>query len=135
MAISRNIRPSVDGLVWKKLVVNVLAANPSAGDVLTSTAWARVMIQDLMISMGRVSVDDLNNIKQLAEQVVSLGEYHHQLYDYLKSRMTPSPNLTVLVGELVGASFISPRGSLINLAKHPASTVQILGAEKAFSAR
>lgn len=41
-----------------------------------------------------------------------------------------APNLTVLVGELVGARLISHAGSLMNLAKHPASTVQILGAEK-----
>merc|ERR1711913_34834 len=38
---------------------------------------------------------------------------------------------TILVGELVGARLISHAGSLMNLAKHPASTVQILGAEKA----
>lgn len=42
-----------------------------------------------------------------------------------------APNLTVLVGELVGARLISHAGSLLNLAKHPSSTVQILGAEKA----
>ena len=42
-----------------------------------------------------------------------------------------APNLTALVGELVGARLISHAGSLLNLAKHPASTVQILGAEKA----
>merc|ERR1711966_588678 len=42
-----------------------------------------------------------------------------------------APNLTVLVGELVGARLISHAGSLMNLAKQPASTVQILGAEKA----
>jgi nucleolar protein 58 len=35
------------------------------------------------------------------------------------------------VGELVGARLIAHAGSLMNLAKHPASTVQILGAEKA----
>ena len=34
-------------------------------------------------------------------------------------------------GELIGARLISHAGSLLNLAKHPASTVQILGAEKA----
>ena len=45
--------------------------------------------------------------------------------------MAVAPNLTVLVGELVGARLISHAGSLINLAKHPASTLQILGAEKA----
>ena len=42
-----------------------------------------------------------------------------------------APNLTVLVGDLVGARLIAHAGSLLNLAKHPASTVQILGAEKA----
>jgi nucleolar protein 58 len=42
-----------------------------------------------------------------------------------------APNLTCMVGELVGARLISHAGSLMGLAKHPASTVQILGAEKA----
>ena len=44
---------------------------------------------------------------------------------------TPLLWLACSVGELVGARLISHAGSLINLAKHPASTVQILGAEKA----
>lgn len=42
-----------------------------------------------------------------------------------------APNLTTLVGELVGARLIAHAGSLMNLAKQPASTIQILGAEKA----
>lgn len=42
-----------------------------------------------------------------------------------------APNLTYMVGELVGARLISQAGSLMSLAKHPSSTVQILGAEKA----
>jgi len=42
-----------------------------------------------------------------------------------------APKLTVLVGELVGARLIADAGSLMNLAKHPASAVQFLGAEKA----
>lgn len=45
--------------------------------------------------------------------------------------MAVAPNLTALVGELVGARLIAHAGSLLNLAKHPSSTVQILGAEKA----
>jgi nucleolar protein 58 len=54
------------------------------------------------------------------------------LYEYLRNRMNAiAPNLTILTGELVGARLISHAGSLINLAKQPASTVQILGAEKA----
>merc|ERR1711972_1096000 len=42
-----------------------------------------------------------------------------------------APNLSSLIGEIIGARLISHAGSLINLAKHPASTIQILGAEKA----
>merc|ERR1712203_217934 len=42
-----------------------------------------------------------------------------------------APNLAVLIGEIIGARLISHAGSLTNLAKCPASTVQILGAEKA----
>ena len=68
-------------------------------------------------------------------QVVELAAYRAQLYDYLKSRMAAiAPNLTVLVGELVGARLIAHAGSLMNLAKYPASTVQILGAEKVLRA-
>ena len=42
-----------------------------------------------------------------------------------------APNLTTLIGENVGAKLISHAGSLVSLAKYPASTIQILGAEKA----
>ena len=42
-----------------------------------------------------------------------------------------APNLATLIGDTVGARLISHAGSLTNLAKYPASTVQILGAEKA----
>merc|ERR1712129_520642 len=75
---------------------------------------------------------DITNIKHLCQQVIEIQEYRGQLYEYLKNRMLAiAPNLTVLVGELVGARLIAHAGSLMNLAKHPASTVQILGAEKA----
>merc|ERR1711997_774825 len=85
------------------------------------------------ISMGtEISDVDLLNIKHLCGQVVEIQEYREQLWSYLKNRMVAiAPNLTTLVGELVGARLISHAGSLMTLAKHPASTVQILGAEKA----
>ncbi len=85
-----------------------------------------------VISMGtEVSDHDMLNIKSLCDQVIQLSEYRAQLFDYLRSRMNAiAPNLTVVVGELVGARLIAHAGSLMNLAKYPASTVQILGAEK-----
>merc|ERR1712228_998787 len=76
--------------------------------------------------------EDLRNVHTLAERVIELTEYRASLAEYLKLRMSAiAPNLTHMVGELVGARLISQAGSLMNLAKHPSSTVQILGAEKA----
>eukprot|EP00211_Chloroparvula_japonica_P002314 CAMPEP_0119136442 /NCGR_PEP_ID=MMETSP1310-20130426/21437_1 /TAXON_ID=464262 /ORGANISM="Genus nov. species nov., Strain RCC2339" /LENGTH=477 /DNA_ID=CAMNT_0007127429 /DNA_START=63 /DNA_END=1493 /DNA_ORIENTATION=+ len=86
-----------------------------------------------LISMGSDIADgDLSNIHELCSQVEGLTEYRETLFTYLRNRMNAiAPNLSVLVGELVGARLIAHAGSLMNLAKHPASTVQILGAEKA----
>ena len=42
--------------------------------------------------------------------MVEIQEYRGQLYEYLKNRMMViAPNLTVLVGELVGARLDCPR--------------------------
>merc|ERR1719401_175734 len=84
-------------------------------------------------SMGtEITEEDLRNINTLAERVIELTEYRGALAEYLKLRMNAiAPNLTHMVGELVGARLISQAGSLMSLAKHPSSTVQILGAEKA----
>ena len=89
----------------------------------------------LALSMPSQRVAALKNADFFAAfpgQVVALPQYRLQLSDYLRSRMQAiAPNLTIMVGELVGARLIAHAGSLINLAKQPASTVQILGAEKA----
>eukprot|EP00401_Gymnodinium_catenatum_P015720 CAMPEP_0117546594 /NCGR_PEP_ID=MMETSP0784-20121206/46685_1 /TAXON_ID=39447 /ORGANISM="" /LENGTH=494 /DNA_ID=CAMNT_0005343465 /DNA_START=81 /DNA_END=1562 /DNA_ORIENTATION=+ len=84
-------------------------------------------------SMGtEITEEDLANIMTLCERVIELTEYRASLGEYLKLRMNAiAPNLTYMVGELVGARLISQAGSLMSLAKHPSSTVQILGAEKA----
>ncbi len=79
-----------------------------------------------------LSAEDLSNISELCTQVISIGAYRKQLAEYLRNRMNAiAPNLTVMVGELVGARLIAHCGSLMSLAKNPASTIQILGAEKA----
>ncbi|KAF1829208.1 Nop domain-containing protein [Decorospora gaudefroyi] len=85
------------------------------------------------ISMGtEITEEDLEATSALAEQVVDLTEHRQNLGNYLSNRMQAlAPNLTALVGELVGARLIAHAGSLMNLAKSPGSTIQILGAEKA----
>lgn len=102
-------------------------------DILGDETMEKTLKSTAETSMGtEISDSDLLNIRSLCEQVVSLSEYRLQLFEYLKNRMAAiAPNLTVMVGELVGARLIAHAGSLLNLAKQPASTIQILGAEKA----
>lgn len=84
-------------------------------------------------SMGMdMSEIDMINVDNFTTRLIKLAEYRRQLHEYLVSKMsTVAPNLASLIGETVGARLISHAGSLTNLAKCPASTVQILGAEKA----
>ena len=66
------------------------------------------------ISMGTdISEEDIENVTYLCEQIIQIAEYRMSLYDYLKNRMQAiAPNLTVLVGELVGARLIAHAGQL-----------------------
>merc|ERR1719330_225920 len=84
-------------------------------------------------SMGtRITADDLSRVSDLAKLIVDYNEDRARLNAYLTSRMqTIAPNLTAVIGERVGAKLIAHASSLTNLAKCPASTLQIMGAEKA----
>jgi nucleolar protein 56 len=94
---------------------------------------AKSIIDAAKTSMGQeLSASDMDNVTLFAERVVSLANYRKTLHSYLVSKMSVvAPNLAALIGEIVGARLISHAGSLTNLSKYPASTVQILGAEKA----
>ena len=84
-------------------------------------------------SIGR-EIDETDRVRiiSMAERVEGLAQYRETLQGYLRERMHDiAPNLTSLVGERIGAQLIAASGSLTNLAKAPASTVQLLGAEKA----
>ncbi|CAD6564864.1 MAG: snoRNP complex protein nop56 [Alectoria sarmentosa] len=94
---------------------------------------AQSIIDVAKVSMGQaISDSDMDNVTTFASKVVSLANYRKTLHSYLVSKMgIVAPNLGILIGEMVGARLISHAGSLTNLSKYPASTVQILGAEKA----
>ena len=56
--------------------------------------------------------------------MAELIAFRESLNEYLKTRMNAvAPNLTSLIGEMVGSKLISHSGSLVNLAKYPASTI------------
>lgn len=94
---------------------------------------ARNILDASRASMGtEIGEMDMLNIQTFADRVVHLADYRKRMHKYLIEKMhLVAPNLSALVGEIIGARLISHAGSLTNLAKYPASTVQILGAEKA----
>ncbi|KAL8693163.1 MAG: hypothetical protein Q9218_001945 [Villophora microphyllina] len=104
-----------------------------AGQVNDDAGIAQSIIDAAKVSMGQdISEDDMENVTTFAGKVVRLAEYRRTLHSYLVSKMgVVAPNLAALIGEIVGARLISHAGSLTSLSKYPASTVQILGAEKA----
>merc|ERR1712173_539741 len=102
-------------------------------EILMDSSRAQAVIDASKSSMGMdISPIDLLNIETFASRVIGLTDYRKELSAYLQSKMGQvAPNLATLIGDVVGARLISHAGSLTNLAKAPASTVQILGAEKA----
>ncbi|XP_071441146.1 nucleolar protein 56 [Hetaerina americana] len=102
-------------------------------EVVQDESKARAILSAAKSSMGMdISPMDLINVKVFAGRVVALADYRRKLAEYLREKMVDvAPSLATLVGEQVGARLIAHAGSLTNLAKYPASTVQILGAEKA----
>jgi len=102
-------------------------------EVLMDSGKARTVVDAAKASMGMdISAVDLLNIDMFAARVIALADYRKMVATYLQEKMASvAPNLATLIGDTVGARLISHAGSLTNLAKYPASTVQILGAEKA----
>ena len=98
-------------------------------EIVMDSAKAKAVIDASKMSMGMdISPVDLMNIEKFASRVIALAEYRKELAKYLTDKMgNVAPNLAALIGDTVGARLISHAGSLTNLAKYPASTVQILG--------
>lgn len=94
---------------------------------------ASQILDAVKISMGMDLTDqDALQIKKWAERVSELIAFRETLLEFLKQRMSVvAPNLQALIGEMVGSKLIAHAGGLTNLSKYPASTIQILGAEKA----
>jgi len=94
---------------------------------------ANEILQAMKTSMGQdITEADMENIEIFADQVIKLSLERAHLSHYLQDKLTKvAPNLQVLLGDTLAARLISHAGSLTTLAKYPASTIQILGAEKA----
>ena len=81
---------------------------------------------------GDISEGDLARVKSLASLAVQLNSLRAGLNDYVESQMKKvAPNVADVAGATIGARLMAKAGGLDRLAILPASTIQILGAEKA----
>ncbi|MBC8444203.1 hypothetical protein H8D83_01315 [Candidatus Woesearchaeota archaeon] len=84
-------------------------------------------------SMGAdLEKKDISAILFFAKQINELYISKKELHKYLESSMkNVCPNLLTLTGATLGAKLLAKAGSLKRLVMIPASTIQVLGAEKA----
>lgn len=79
-----------------------------------------------------ITSEDLIILNNFANSIYQLQKSRVEILNYINTKMIEiAPNLTDLAGASLGAKLISHSGGIKNLAKYPASTIQIMGAEKA----
>jgi len=94
-----------------------------------SQAIAKVAVASMGADLGE---EDLNQIQGMCRNVLELYGVRQSLEKYVDSVMEEvAPNTRTIGGSLLGARLVARAGGLLNLAKLPASTIQVLGAEKA----
>ncbi len=134
--------PELDRLVEKNETYARLVANLGRRENLIQEklkeeglpqAKAEEIFKAAQTSMGAELEDgDMEQIQLMYKNTLALYDVRHSLENYLDSTMEEvAPNIRALAGSLLGARLIALAGGLINLAKMPASTIQVLGAEKA----
>lgn len=79
-----------------------------------------------------ITDEDIKVLKEYAEIISQMIIRQRELERYIKESVKDiAPNFSSLIDPLLGARFISLAGGLEKLARMPASTIQLLGAEKA----
>jgi nucleolar protein 56 len=134
--------PELDRLIEKhetyaRLVLNLGARENFTIEALEKEdipkAKAEATAKVAETSMGAdIAETDLAQIQALSKDVLDLYELRKGMEGYLDKTMEEvAPNTKAMVGSLLGARLIALAGGLRNLAMRPASTIQVLGAEKA----
>ncbi len=134
--------PELDRLIEKHETYSRLVMNLGDRESYTAEALekenvpkerAALVAKAAESSMGAdIAERDLQQIQELAKNVLSFYELRKNMDNYVDRTMEEmAPNVRAVAGALLGARLIAISGSLQNLAMRPASTIQVLGAEKA----
>jgi nucleolar protein 56 len=134
--------PELDRLIDKhetflRLVANLGQRENFTEESLTKEGLPKAKVQATAKvaerSMGaELQEQDLHQIQTMCKNTLELHDVRHSLENYIETAMSEiAPNICTLAGHLLGARLIALAGGLQNLAKMPASTIQVLGAERA----
>ena len=81
---------------------------------------------------GEISPENLAMVQSIARQILDMAKARNAIEAHIESQMrTIAPNVAAILGTAVGARILAKAGSIKKLATLPASTIQVLGAEKA----
>jgi len=134
--------PELDRLIEKhetyaRVVANLGRRENFTADLLEKEGLPKAKAEQLAEvaakSMGAgLEEKDLAQLQTLCRNTLLLFDDRQSLEGYMDSLMEEvAPNIKMMVGSLLGARLIALTGNLANLARLPASTIQVLGAEKA----
>ncbi|PCN50879.1 C/D box methylation guide ribonucleoprotein complex aNOP56 subunit [Candidatus Geothermarchaeota archaeon ex4572_27] len=122
---------------YVNLVANITYKENYNPDVLAALGYSEERIKQIVkaaeSSVGTfLTEQDLNVIRLYAQRLKVLIDLRDALDKYLQSLISEvAPNLQALIGYKIAAKLIAKAGGLMKLASLPASTIQLLGAEKA----
>jgi nucleolar protein 56 len=96
----------------------------------------KAVMTALKLEMDSIGSDiepkDLETVQVLASSLKESYVSKSKIEKYVEERMMEvAPNISAIVGPVIGARLMMQAGSLKRLASMPSSTVQLLGAEKA----
>jgi nucleolar protein 56 len=134
--------PELDNLVSSLVVYAEIVSRAGLRENIVVEILQSIGLQDRKVEVvldaarrskgGDMTPENLAIVKRLADEVIAQSDLRRVLADHIEAAMeTVAPNVKELLTAAVGARIISKAGSLARLARLPASTIQILGAEKA----
>jgi nucleolar protein 56 len=134
--------PELDNLLQSLVAYAEIASKAGLRENIATEILKSAGMQDKKVEIildaakrskgGNMTPENLAIVKRLADQVIAQSDLRRILSDHIEVEMeTIAPNVKELLTASVGARIIAKAGSLARLATLPASTIQVLGAEKA----
>jgi nucleolar protein 56 len=126
-----------DNLALAKLIIEIGRRGTFDEEALEKHGYGGKKAEAIMLASekskgGTVSDRDMRRIVGLAELAVKTANEREKLAETVDSTMNKiAPNITEVAGATIGARLIARAGGLERMARLPASTIQVLGAEKA----